>query len=169
MMRSATSKTSAMLWLISRTARPAAAQAADQLQHLPRLGHGQRRGRLVHDDEPGLELERPGDRHGLALAARERAHLGLDVRDVGVEIAQELLHLLAHRAAAQEGDAQHPAGALAAEKDVLDDREVLRQRQLLVDRGDALGRCVLWRAQRDRLALDQQLARGRLDRHQTKS
>ena len=62
-------------------AEPALAQPADQVQHLLRLGDAECRGGLVEQDDAGLAEQRPGDRHGLALAARERGDVGAHVAD----------------------------------------------------------------------------------------
>ena len=39
-----------------------APQRSDQLEHMLDLAHGERRGRLVHDDQPRVESQRAGDR-----------------------------------------------------------------------------------------------------------
>ena len=44
----------------------------DEVPDLGRLGRAERGGRLVHDEDPGVEVDGPGDRHRLALAAGER-------------------------------------------------------------------------------------------------
>ena len=44
----------------------------DEVEHLLGLGHAERRGRLVEDHEAGVPEHRTGDRHRLALPARER-------------------------------------------------------------------------------------------------
>ena len=57
--------------------RAAAMELADEVQHLAALGDAQRGGRLVHDHEARIPVERAGDRHGLPLAAGQP----LDRRD----------------------------------------------------------------------------------------
>ena len=47
-------------------------QLADEVVDLRRLGRAERRRRLVHDQDPGVEIDRPRDRDRLALAARQR-------------------------------------------------------------------------------------------------
>ena len=88
-MRSATARTSSMLWEMTMTARPFCAHALDEVQHLRRLRDAERRRGLVEHDELGLEQQRAGDGDGLALPARERrdglAHRG----DAGGELVQE--------------------------------------------------------------------------------
>src|SRR5580700_9248527 len=49
----------------------AAFEYADELQHLVLLGHPEIVGRLVHDHEPRVPIDRARDRHRLALPARQ--------------------------------------------------------------------------------------------------
>ena len=44
---------------------------ADEVEDLAHLGHGERDGRLVEDDEVGVVVHGPADRDALALAAGE--------------------------------------------------------------------------------------------------
>src|SRR5436190_1122119 len=83
------------------------------------------------EDEARVELERAGDRRRLALAAGKRAHRDIGIVDVGVEPVDQRTHAGAHRAAAENRYAEYPCGQLAAEEDVLVDRQILGQRKLL--------------------------------------
>ena len=47
-------------------------ELADEVADLGRLGRPEGRRRLVHDQDPGVEVDGPGDGHRLALAAGER-------------------------------------------------------------------------------------------------
>ena len=78
----------------------AAGETPDQLQHLSRLGHRERGGRLVHDNEARIEIEgaRNGDR--LTLSAGEAAYRRVRVRDMRVKVAQEFGDTLLHLAPA---------------------------------------------------------------------
>ena len=69
--RSATSNTSARLWLITTTPS-LLAQPPDQVEHLRGLGDAERGGRLVEHHDLGVSTCTTGDRHGLALPAGER-------------------------------------------------------------------------------------------------
>ena len=51
---------------------PLVLELADEVPDLGGLGRAERRGRLVHDQDLGVEVDRPGDRHRLALAAGQR-------------------------------------------------------------------------------------------------
>ena len=139
-MRSQTANTSVSRWLIRMTAMPCALQLADQVEHVLDLAHRQRRRRLVHDDELGVEGERARDRHRLLLPAGQLAD------DLGhrwqprAELARSSPRPRARmRAAVDHADrsAEQLLRRLAAEEDV--GRHVLhaRERQVLVDHLDA--------------------------------
>ena len=72
-MRSATSKTSGMLWLIRTTTRPLVAHPPDQLEHVARLHDAERGRRLVHEHDLARPGHRAADRDALALAAGQRS------------------------------------------------------------------------------------------------
>ena len=76
MMRSATSKTSTMLWLIRTTPSPRSRRRQNQVEHLPRLRDAERGGRLVEHHDLRIAEQRARDRDRLALPARQRADLG---------------------------------------------------------------------------------------------
>ena len=67
-----------------------ALQLADEVAHLRGLGRPEGRGGLVHDEDARVEVDRPGDRHGLTLAAGERHDRLGEVREVGVEAPMTL-------------------------------------------------------------------------------
>ena len=71
-MRSATSKTSFMLWEMMSTACPRSASRRTSSSTIARLRDAERGRRLVHDHELGVPQHRLGDRDRLALAAGER-------------------------------------------------------------------------------------------------
>ena len=60
----------------------------DVLQHHAGLLDAERGGRLVEDQHPGAEVDRPGDRDALPLAAGERADGLVDVLDDDAHLAQ---------------------------------------------------------------------------------
>ena len=94
---------------------------------------GQRRGRLVHLDDPGVEADRLGDLHDLLLGHRQAADplTGADAGDA--EAGEQLLGVALHR----RGVDGAAAAGLAAEVDVLGDRALRQQVELLEDRRDA--------------------------------
>ena len=112
----------------------------DQLAHLALLGHAERRGRLVHDQDLGLPVDRAADRDRLALAARERAHRLVELagRQLDLEGLQHLARRLAHAPAIdRRQDAQAPDARFAPQENVGADVQIVGQRQVLIDRLDA--------------------------------
>ena len=101
MIRSATSKTSGMRWLISTTAMPCALQVADVVQHLGHLPHRDRRRRLVHQHDLGVGEHGARDRHRLPLAAR---HLPDEVArpGLGLQVPEELARPAVHAAVVED-------------------------------------------------------------------
>ena len=157
MIRSATSKMSCRLCEISTTARPCSARRADEIEHLPRLGDAERGRRLVEDHDAGVPEHRARDRDRLALAARERRDElagRADRRD------RERLQRLAPCWPPSTGSLRRWKHVvhLAPEVHVLDDVEVVAEREVLVDDLDAEARRVLRAVDRDRLALEEDLA-----------
>ena len=70
--RSQTSSTSASRWLTKTTAMPSAERRADDVEQRVGLGLGQRRRRLVHEDDPRVRRPAPG-RSRRSGAGRSRA------------------------------------------------------------------------------------------------
>ena len=62
----------------------------DEVAHLGGLGGTERGGRLVHDQDAGVEVDRAGDGHRLALAAGERHHRRLEALEERIEPAHHL-------------------------------------------------------------------------------
>ena len=133
-------------------------EAPHQVEHLAGLRDAEGRGRLVEHHDLGVPEHGLGDRHGLALTAGERGdrhphrrHRADRQRRQGAP--RRLLHV---------GLVEQPGVApLAAEEHVLDDVQVVAEREVLVDDLDAelagVGRAV----DRHRLAVEQHLARCR--------
>ena len=109
-------------------------QPAHQLEHLLGLGHAQRGGRLVEDHELGVPQHGAGDRHRLALTARERGDaLAQRVQRPHRQRLQRLPRPLLHLGLVE----REPGLQLAPEEHVVDDVEVVAQREVLVDDLDA--------------------------------
>src|SRR3954452_2421969 len=133
----------------------AVGEPAHQVEHLAGLGDAEGGGRLVEEHDLGVPQHGLGDRHRLSLATREAGH-GLPDRlhRPHGQGREGLAGLLLHRVLVQQD-----AGArLASEKHVLDDVEVVAQREVLVDDLDSQVRGVLRAVHMDRLALEQVLA-----------
>src|SRR6476469_8889196 len=132
-------------------AEAAVGETTDEVEDLAGLRHTEGGGRLVEQDDLGVPQDRLGDRHGLALAARQ----------AGDALAHRL-----HRAHGEGGEGLAGAGLhrdlvepeagglLATEEHVLDDVEVVAQREVLVDDLDAQGGDVARAVDLDVLALE---------------
>ena len=94
------------------------------------------RRRLVHQHDLRLRQARPGDRDSLALAAGHAAH-EVARPGLGLQLGEELSGTLEHRAVVQHAKRTEAARQLATEIDVLRRRQVVAQRQVLVDDLDA--------------------------------
>ena len=114
-------------------AEAAAAQALDEVEHLGGLRDAERGGRLVEHDHLGVAHEAAGDGDGLPLPAGERGDRDADRRDLGGELTQQLPRALLHLDLVERAG----RGVLLAEVQVGDDVEVVAQREVLEDRGDA--------------------------------
>ena len=111
-------------------------------------------GRLVHDDERRAPARGAADRNRLSLAAREAAHLGADRRPVDEQPVKRFLRPRDHRAPVEDPERAEAARQLAVEIHVLPDRQVLDQREVLVDGFDAEAARVDRRADPDRFAVE---------------
>lgn len=107
------------------------AQLADDREELLDLLGGEHGGRLVHDQDAGLQAERLGDLHHLEPGDAQFTDLGVGSH-VDADPVQQLCRVLAHPAVVDEP----VAARLTAQEDVLGDGEIGYQVELLVDRGD---------------------------------
>ena len=82
-MRSQTRKRSCSRWVIRTTRHAAALTPVDQVEHRLDLGHGECRGRLVHDQDARLEGGGARDSDRLALAAGELLDLAAEAAGYG--------------------------------------------------------------------------------------
>ena len=128
-------------------------QRSGDLEEPVDLDRGERRGRLVHHDDSGVEREGLGDLDQLLLGDREAERDPVEV-EPDAEPLEDRLGLRVHR---REVDAPPGAKRLAADEDVLDDREVGEERRLLVDHRDPGVASVGRAAQRDLDPVDEQL------------
>ena len=116
---------------------------------------GQGGGRLVHDQDAGVEEDRSCDRHRLALAAGECLHRLLETLEVRVEAAHHFAGLGLHRHVVE----RTPGGAqLAAEIEVGGGVDIVGDGERLVDRLDAVFLGVARIVDVGGLAVDQDLA-----------
>ena len=153
-MRVAVSKMSWRLCEIRTTREPLLGEPVDELEHLLGLRDAERGGRLVEDDEPRVPHHGARDRDRLALAAGERRDRLADRPDRRHPRAtcSVSARLRLHRRLLQPLEA---VVRLAAEVHVLDDVEVVAEREILVDDLDPELRRVLRAVDRDRLAVEE--------------
>src|SRR2546421_12814022 len=131
------------------------AQPPDEVEHHPGLDDAQRGGRLVHDHQLRVPHHRLGDGDRLALPSGQRCDRLADGLHCGDAQARERLRGgPLHAVLVQQSGAQ----ALASKEHVLDDVQVVRQRQVLIDRLDAKARGVARVVDVDRPALPEDLA-----------
>ncbi len=83
-------------------------QVADDLEQMRDLALGQRRGRLVHDQDVGFVGHRLGDLDHLPVGDRQVAHLDLGI-DLDVEPLEQLRGLAAQLAMIDEAEARSSA------------------------------------------------------------
>jgi hypothetical protein len=144
-------------------------QVPDQLEHHRRLRHTERCGGFVHDDQLGVPHHRPGHGHRLPLAARKRADRLADGADRRhLQARQGLGGRPLHGVLVE----QAVTDLLAAEEHVLDDVQVVGQREVLVDGLDPEFRGIVCVADADRAALPEDVSlvglvctRDALDQH----
>ena len=129
----------------------------DAEQHLD-LGGGQRRRRLVHDQHAGVVGQRLGDLDDLLLADPEIVDQRIGV-DVVFEAGEQLPGALA---LAGHVDMNTAHGHVAPEENVLGDREVGAEIELLEDDADALLRRIEHGGEPHFLAAHHDAAGGRL-------
>src|SRR5262245_33335678 len=108
------------------------AEPAHQVQDLGDLAHRDRRGRLVHQDDLRVGEPRPRDGHRLALAPR---HVADDIARarLRLQLDEQLRGAPAHRLPVEHAQRPDPARELPPHEDVDGGRQVVAERQVLVD------------------------------------
>src|SRR5215212_6325207 len=110
-------------------------EALDEVQDQGSLFGTHRRERLVQKQHLRVRVDRTRDGYGLALPARKSCHLGVNRGDVHAHVFEVLGGLLFHLAVVQERSDCH----LAVQEHVVKDRELVDEREVLVDGLDAQG------------------------------
>ena len=113
---------------------------------------GQRRGRLVHDEDARVVRQRAQDLDSLAVADRQRADDLVCGQIIDLERGEERFGPGAHGAPV---DAAHSGARRVTEKNVLRDRQLGEEQQFLINRGDASALGVLWTGEARFSATDQ--------------
>ena len=142
-------------------AEAAVGRAADQLADDVALARAERGRGLVHEDAGGAPHRRARDGDGLLLAAGERRDRDADGGQLDLQGGERLLGLARHGAAGDHADLAADAGTrdLAAEEHVLEHGQVGREREILVDGGDAVALGVADRVHLDAVGGDLEMAR----------
>src|SRR5215208_6917044 len=108
-------------------------EALDEVQDQGPLLRPHRRERLVQKQHLRVRLHCACDGYGLALPARKSRHLGVYGRDVDAHVFEVVGGLLFHLAVVEERSDGH----LAIQEHVVEDRELVDEREVLVDGLDA--------------------------------
>ena len=109
----------------------------DEFQHHRRLVHAERRGRLVEDQHLGAEMDGPGDRDRLALAARQRADRLARVAHVDADVGHAPRgRWRRHCALSRREKGTRLLDRLAAEEEVPRDAHQRDHAEVLEDRRD---------------------------------
>ena len=116
--------------------------------------------RLVHDQQPHVDGQRPRDRDDLLGGRPKRPHLRASRDRRVAEAREQRVRLPVHLVEVEKG----PAPRLVRQEDALRDRQVIDQVQLLVDRGHSPLERLRRVTDRKRLAHEQDLAAGGLVR-----
>ena len=132
---------------------PLAPERLDQRQHTALLRNAERGRRFVHDHELGVPVDGAADGDRLPLASGEGCDRRAQPRDVKIETRHRLFRRPRHhRPIEDRQEAEQLSLRLAAKKDVLADRQVVRQRKVLVDGLDAVLARLVRRREGDRFA-----------------
>ena len=138
---------------------PLAPQRVDQRQNSALLRNAERGRRFVHDHELGVPVDGAADGDRLALASRERCDRRAQPRDVKIETRHHLFRRSRHHRPIEDRQkAEQLSLRLTAKKDVLADRQVVRERKVLINRFDAILSRLVRRCEGDRFAAQQNLA-----------
>ena len=130
-------------------------EAAHDVEQPRHVAFGQRRGRLVHDEDARVMRQRAQDLDALAVADGERADDLIGSEIVDFERVEQRLGFGAHRPPI---DAARARLRRVAEKDVLGDAELGKQQQLLIDRRDARAARVVGRGKVNLFPVDKDRA-----------
>ena len=133
-MESHTRRTSSSLCEMKRTVRPSRVSSLQVAEELVDLLRDQDGGRLVEDQDAGVAVEHLGDLDPLAGPDAEVLEERVGIQPQGVAVAD----LPDPPAGLRAVQPTAPRG-LAAQDDVLQDREVVGQHEVLVDHADAGG------------------------------
>src|SRR6516164_2703234 len=138
-------------------------QALDEVEHLADFLDRQCRSRLVHDDDACVERGGARDRDSLALPAGEILDVLVDGFDLDVETIEMFRSAAARLLVIDDSQAEPTMAGFAAEIDVLKDRHVPGEREVLIDHLDPNGMSIARTGEAHRPALEHDLAPARLE------
>src|SRR4029077_2184571 len=136
-------------------------EALDEVEHLADLLDRQRGGRLVHDDDAGVEGGGAADGDGLLLAAGEFLDRLVDRLHPNLQAIEMVRGHLAALLPVDDGEAADASARFAAEIDVLVDRHVPGEGKVLIDHLYADRARVAWAVETDGSSLEKELAGAR--------
>ncbi len=110
-------------------------QRLDQSHHLALFRHAESCSRLVHDQDPGVPMDRAADCDRLTLAAGKVANRRIESFHMEVELRHRFAGRLCHRLPVEDRQkAEKLLHRFAAKEDIGADRQIVGERQILVDR-----------------------------------
>ncbi len=134
-------------------------EAADEIENLANLLDGESGGRLVHDNQARIESGGAGDGDRLALSARQFLDRLFDAFHMDLESLQMFGRHGAGLGEIDDVEAENPAARLAAQIDVLENRQVSGKGEILVDHFDADPAGIPGACELDGAAIENDLAR----------
>ncbi len=134
------------------------AQLRHKVQQRVGLLHPQSGCRLIHDQDRGIEADRPRNRHHLALTPRHPLDQQLGRTDVDPQPRQQRFRLGVHPLLVQKSDAEDPLGVLPPGEHIGGNVQIVEHRQVLVYHRQPQRLRVAWIAQRRLLPFDEDLA-----------
>src|SRR5439155_21310960 len=129
----------------------AGAHLRNELENHRGLVDAQCRRRLIEDQYPGAEENGAGDRHALALAARQGADRLLGIAQPDAHAGERLDRRLVDLGEIEGADDPSPL-KLTAEKEVARNAHQWNEREILVDGSNPIIERIARRQQHDRLA-----------------
>ena len=133
---------------------PCARRLADDLEQMRHLALGQRRRRLIHDQNIGFVGNRLGDLDHLPVGDAQIPHLAFRI-EFDVQPLKQLCGHVVHLAVIDEAEA---VLRFAPDPDILRHRHEWHQVELLMDHGDTILQRIERRFQADRQAFQMNLA-----------
>ena len=120
------------------TLTPLALTWLNEIEHSVDLRDRERRRRLVHDEDQGIERHRASDRYALPLAAGKVLDLEPRTWHADAKMRQHLRGVRMHLALVHDRHAKQAPERLAAKQEVARDIDRVAERQVLINHLDPL-------------------------------